>query len=116
MNDKQKEIALEMSVVHARMSADRLSAGAYLTLSEQLGLLLAAFDIAADAPKRKYTVESIRKPHQIGGGDSWAIACGNYEWTQRGWSREAGDVFLKATADAIYAGLVATGNVPKVGE
>ncbi len=120
MNDKQKELALEMAVVRARMSMEHLAVNDYNPLKKELTELLAAFDAAADAPKRKYTVADIKKPQQCVGmnGDYWYIRCVGNDWTSVGWvkQREGSSGFKRHVADVIYAGLVATGNVPEVGE
>lgn len=119
MNDKQKNIALEMIVAHVRWSKC-LDDRANRTMWEKTSELLAAFDAAADAPKRKYTVWDIEKPQIMrqNHGDYWYIRCGDYDWTSDGWFRqsEGASGFPKHVADVIYAGLVATGNVPEVGE
>lgn len=115
MNDKQKDLALQMAVVRARMSRDYRDYTAYNLLKKELDELLARFDLAASAPKRKPTTKDIEKPCERTPG--WfSIVCREYGWTDSGWSIGFGHTYPKACADMIYAGLVATGNVPEVGE
>lgn len=75
-----------------------------------------AFPIAADHPKRKFMVDDIQKPQlqRTTNGDYWYIRCGEYDWTSSGWVRqpEGKSGFPLRVANIIYAGLVATGNVP----
>lgn len=119
MNDKQKELALELGVVACRWISSLSTPKAH-RLRRESTELLAAFDAATDAPKRKYTVADIKRPQimRMAHGDYWYIRCGDYDWTSDGWSmqREGASGFPKHVADVIYAGLVATGNVPEVGE
>lgn len=106
MNDKQKEIALKMAVVRARMSLEYLDTKDYIPLKKELAELLAAFDAAADAPK-----PSVNDLYYIYYNDKFV-------WGGHGWTAASGFGYgyPKETADMIYAGLVATGNVPEVGE
>lgn len=114
MNDKQKEIALELAVEVARCLVNP----SYRV--EKMCSLLRDHAEAADAPKRKYTVKDIEKPKRCVGmnRDYWYIRCGEYDWTSVGWAkqREGSSGFQGHVADVIYAGLVATNNVPEVGE
>lgn len=77
-------------------------------------------EAAADAPKRKYTVADIKRPQimRMARGAYWYIRCGDYDWTGFGWHRqpEGSSGYSKLEADVLYAGLVATSNVPEVGE
>lgn len=121
MNDAQKDIALQLAVIRAQMTAaSTANTYRYDELGRELIKLLTAYDAAADAPKRKYTVADIKRPQimRMARGAYWYIRCGDYDWTSDGWSmqREGASGFPKHVADVIYAGLVATGNVPEVGE
>jgi len=65
------------------------------------------------APKKKYTVEDIKRGIVATG---WHyIYCGGYGYSSSGWykQRPDGSCFMKEVADVIYAGLVATGNIPE---
>jgi len=111
MNDKQKEIALELAVEVARCLVNP----SYRV--EKMCSLLRDHAEAADAPKRKYTVKDIEKPKKVDGDSPlYRIYCGRFGWTEKGWSEGMYSVHMQQTADMIYAGLVATGNVPEVGE
>lgn len=119
MNDKQKELALEAAVLAVRWLASNDNAEVSRIYAEAKAIV-SALDAAADAPKRKYMVADIQKPKQCVGmnGDYWYIRCGGYDWTSVGWAkqRKGSSGFQRHVADVIYAGLVATGNVPEVGE
>jgi len=65
------------------------------------------------APKKKYTVEDIKRG--IDASDWHYIYCGEYGYSTGGWCKQRpnGSYFMKEVADAIYAGLVATNNIPE---
>lgn len=118
MNDKQKDIALEMAVSVCQWLAS-LSDSEKARCVNRSRELIAAFDSAADAPKRKPTTADISAPQQDAkSGFGWyRIRCHEFGWTSDGWVRgNRGHGYTKKEADAFYAGLVATGNVPEVGE
>lgn len=110
MNDKQKEIALELAVEVARCLVNP----SYRV--EKMCSLLRDHAEAAVAPKKKYTVEDIKRG--ISDVDWHYIYCGEYGYSTSGWCKQRpdGSCFKKEVADVIYAGLVATNNVPEVGE
>lgn len=86
-----------------------------LTHSCLIDAIAVALRSVVYANRRKpYEASDIEKPYQVGGEDCWVIKCGDFGWAQQGWVKTAGDVFKKATADALYAGLVSSGNVPEV--
>jgi hypothetical protein len=111
MNDKQKDIALEMGKWACRCIATGDIGGG----SARAKMLNKAYEDAADAPKRKPTTKDIAK-YRLPDGD-WCIKCRGYGWTFNGWnSYGAYNPLTELTASIVYAGLVATGNVPEVGE
>ncbi len=115
MNDKQKELALEMAVQTGTWLASN-NGDEMVEAWKKCRELRSAFDLAADPPKRKYTVDDIqrprlqRRPH----GDYWYIRCGDYDWTSDGWCKqpEGSSAFAMHVANVIYAGLVATATLP----
>ena len=113
MNDKQKEIALKMAVVRARMSLEYLDTKDYIPLKKELAELLTAYDAISDPPKRKPTTADIKVEDDEGFRRVW---CREYGWTDRGWVWRVSHVYSPLMAEIIRAGLVATGNVPEVGE
>ena len=115
MNDKQKELALELGVVACRWISSLSTPKAH-RLRRESTELLAAFDAAADAPKRKYTVADIKKPLRRRDSFEWYIECGEYFYGVLGWTKCNTFTYSQDNAEVLYAGLVATGNVPEVGE
>lgn len=69
--------------------------------------------VAHVAPKKKYTVEDIKRG--ISNVDWHYIYCGEYGYSTSGWCKQRpdGSCFKKEVADVIYAGLRATNNLPK---
>ena len=65
------------------------------------------------APKKKYTVEDIKRG--ISDVDWHYIYCGEYGYSTSGWCKQRpdGSCFKKEVADVIYAGLRATNNLPE---
>lgn len=69
--------------------------------------------VAHTAPKKKYTVEDIKRG--IDASDWHYIYCGEYGYSTGGWCKQRpnGSYFMKEVADVIYAGLRATNNLPE---
>lgn len=65
------------------------------------------------APKKKYTVEDIKRG--ISDVDWHYIYCGEYGYSTSGWCKQRpdGSCFKKEVADVIYAGLRATNSIPE---
>lgn len=113
MNDKQKDILLNAIGYHLTLQYKSPSPELRPDYERRIRELLAAFDAAADAPKRKYTVADIKVEDDEGFRRVW---CREYGWTDRGWVWRVSHVYSQLMAEVIRAGLVATGNVPEVGE
>lgn len=106
-------------IINELITRSDLQTDAIVALGDKSDYRTDAIELLAahtDPPKKKYTVDDIGRGIDDGIGCSrHFIYCGEYGYSVCGWKKQArnGSLFWKEVADVIYAGLVATNNIPE---